>query len=100
MAIGLNLTNTAYGIDFPEAYGRITNITVRRQSKYSTLGKYLATIDISIYANKEAADSDSAREIETDRLEVVYTTVAEADIISECYKWIVTQDKYLNATTV
>ena len=99
MAIGLDLTNTEYGVAFPNAYGRIVTASVSRQNKGAE-NKHMVMIDLCVYASVEAADMDYAREVVFDRLYVPYTVVAGADMLSECYKWVITQEKYLEATAV
>lgn len=99
MAIGLNLANTEYGVSFPKAYGRIVTASVSRQNKGAE-NKHMVMIDLCVYANEQAADMDYAKEIAFDRLYVPYTQLIGNDFITECYNWVITQEKYINATTV
>lgn len=98
MALGLNLANTEYGVTFPDAYARIVTAAVSRQNKGSVV-KHNVMIDIAIYANQSAADMDYPKEVAFERLYVDYAALpASTDLLTACYQWLVTQDKFVGAT--
>ena len=98
MALGLNLANTEYGVSFPQAYARIVTAAVSRQNKGATV-KHNVMIDVAIYADQAAADMEHPREIAFERMYVDYATLpANVDLLTACYQWLVTQDKFVGAT--
>lgn len=97
MAIGLDLTSTEFGISFPEAYGRIVGVNIMRQNTGSEFTN-LVGIDLAIYANVNGANMEHPKEVAFDRLHCDLTLVNNGDILSNCYAWLMTQEKYLTST--
>jgi hypothetical protein len=100
MAIGLNLTNTQYGVSFPNAYGRIVTASVMRQNSGAEHNKHTVMIDVVVYATQEAASNDNTQGVAFERLYVPYTEVAGTDFMTECYTWLLTQEQFAGGVAV
>ena len=99
MAIGLNLTNTQYGVSFPNAYGRIVTASVMRQNSVAE-HKHNVMIDVVVYATQEAAGNDNIQGVAFERLYVPYDTVAGNDFMTQCYIWLLTQEQFSGGVAV
>jgi hypothetical protein len=99
MAIGLNLTNTQYGVSFPNAYGRIVTASVMRQNSGAE-HKHNVMVDVVVYANAEAAADDNTQGVAFERLYVPYATVAGSDFMTQCYNWLLTQEQFSGGVAV
>ena len=97
MAIGLNLTNTQFGVSFPNAYGRIVTAAISRQNKNADV-KYSVMIDIAIYADQLGADMDYPKEVEFVRLHTDLRNIPTGvDFLEGCYQWAMTQDQFIGS---
>jgi hypothetical protein len=93
VAIGLNLENTQYGVSFPDAYGRIVSANVMRQNSTSEY-KHSVMIDVVVYANRNASYNDDTQGVSFERLYVPYDIVSGSDFMTQCYTWLLTQEKF------
>lgn len=94
MAIAIPIEATAYGISFPNAYYRITGLTLRRSE-----GVHVVQIALTGYAVKptsEAARSVDARVFDASLAEV--DAMPGADTLTKCYHWLAA-NTYLSAGT-
>lgn len=99
MALGINLSNTEYGVAFPNAYGRIVTASVSRQNNGSE-NKYTVMVDVAIYANEEAANMPYPKEIAFDRVYFNYNPTAGIEVFDACYSYLMTLEQYAGAVAV